>query len=66
VKKRVDLKVAPSRSTRGLLSVRAPDGSIAHLQELITAAGFEDGEMVSIVSTEDVERLRRLASGGSR
>jgi hypothetical protein len=60
--KRVDLKIGRSRSKRNLLSLRALDGSIPQVQELITEAKFEDGESVSIVSTVRLEMLERLAT----
>lgn len=55
--KRIDLRIGKSRSERNLMSLRTVDGKIPHVQELLTEAGFEDGERVAIISVIDLDAL---------
>lgn len=52
--KRLDLVIAKSRSSRDLVSLRALDGTVPSLQELLTEAGFREGDRVAIVPADEV------------
>lgn len=53
----VDLLVAKSRSKYNLMTLRDLDGLIPEVQELLTAAGFQEGDKISIVLTSVVDEI---------